>query len=443
MCDTFVAVGPTTDDRSVIFGKNSDREPNEAQILEFHPPAEYSKGEKVQCTYIAITQATKTHGVILSRPFWMWGAEMGANDCGVVIGNEAVWTKMPIDKEGGLTGMDLLRLALERGNTAEEALEVMIGLLSDHGQGGICGFEDKKMAYHNSYIIADPQDAWVFETAGYLWAARRVSGYYSISNALTIGEEIDRQHPELIGYAKKKGWLKKGQDFNFANVYSDWFFTTFSASARRQGRSSCLLEERKSKFNISTAIGILRDHETVSGNYSPDSHLLGNRICAHAGNSISRNASQTVGSMAAHLKKDEQVYWVTGTAAPCTGIFKPVWMYGQVVPGIGAAPGGKYDTESLWWQHERLHRSVLMDYNHRLAAYRKERDELEKSFMNRADKAIGAERYACTDLSFRQSREATDRWLEIVRNLPGSRRPGYIYRRFWKQQNVKAGIAIF
>ncbi len=440
MCDTFVAVGPATEDGSVIFGKNSDREPNEAQVLEYHPPQQFSGGGKVQCTYITIPQISRTHSVILSRPFWMWGAEIGANDRGVVIGNEAVWTKMPLDKKGGLTGMDLLRLALERGGTAEDALEVMVRLLSDHGQGGICGFEDKKMAYHNSYIIADPKEAWVFETAGPLWAAKRIRSYHSISNGLTIGEEIDRQHSDLIGHARKKGWLRAGQDFHFANAYSDWFYTTFSASARRQGRSSCLLEERVGNFSIGTAINILRDHESQSGNYSPVGHLLGNRICAHAGNSISRSASQTVGSMVAHLNPEQQVYWVTGTAAPCTGIFKPVWMSGQVLPGGGAAPGGKYDTKSLWWQHERLHRSVLLDYNNRLAAYRKERDELEREFFDQAKKAVGNEQYGCTDLSFRLSREATDRWMEMVQNLPGRRRPGYIYRRFWKRQNDKAGI---
>ncbi len=53
----------------------------------------------------------KTHGVILSKPAWMWGAEMGANDHGVVIGNEAIFTKLqgPDDSEEKLLGMDLLR----------------------------------------------------------------------------------------------------------------------------------------------------------------------------------------------------------------------------------------------------------------------------------------------------------------------------------------------
>ena len=65
----------------------------------------------LQCTYIEIDQVARTHAVILSKPAWMWGAEIGANEHNVAIGNEAVWTKLggPGDKEEKLLGMDLLR----------------------------------------------------------------------------------------------------------------------------------------------------------------------------------------------------------------------------------------------------------------------------------------------------------------------------------------------
>lgn len=63
----------------------------------------------LQCTYIQIPQVEQTHAVILSKPAWMWGAEMGANDQGVCIGNEAVWTREPVAPGEALLGMDLVR----------------------------------------------------------------------------------------------------------------------------------------------------------------------------------------------------------------------------------------------------------------------------------------------------------------------------------------------
>ena len=70
--------------------------------------------------------------MVLSKPAWMWGAEMGANEHGVAIGNEAVWNRLsdPVyDAVPRLLGMDLLRLGLERGRTAYEALQVITTLL--------------------------------------------------------------------------------------------------------------------------------------------------------------------------------------------------------------------------------------------------------------------------------------------------------------------------
>src|SRR5690606_7900146 len=122
-----------TDD-GVLFAKNSDRDPNESQVLERAAAAEHPAGSTVQCTWIEIPQVPRTHAVLLSRPWWMWGAEIGANEHGVVIGNEAVFTRAAAEPEPGLLGMDLLRLALERADSAEGAVEVIVELLGRHGQ---------------------------------------------------------------------------------------------------------------------------------------------------------------------------------------------------------------------------------------------------------------------------------------------------------------------
>lgn len=78
------------------------------QVLDFFFPVNSSL-LYLQCTYIEVEQVLKTHAVILSRPSWLWGAEMGANEHGVCIGNEAVWTKEPVGEGEALLGMDLLR----------------------------------------------------------------------------------------------------------------------------------------------------------------------------------------------------------------------------------------------------------------------------------------------------------------------------------------------
>ena len=173
MCDTIVALGNVTADGTVILAKNSDRETNEAQQIVVIPRAGHEKDATVKCTYIEIPQVRETYGVLLSKPFWIWGCEMGANEYGVAIGNEAVFAKVPAGKEPGLIGMDFIRLALERADTARRALEVIVELLGTYGQSGNCGLL-RKQYYHNSFIIADPTEAWVLETVDKFWAAERV-----------------------------------------------------------------------------------------------------------------------------------------------------------------------------------------------------------------------------------------------------------------------------
>ncbi|KAI4036983.1 SCRN3 isoform 2 [Pan troglodytes] len=109
-CDTFVALPPATVDNRIIFGKNSDRLYDEVQEVVYFPAVVHDNlGERLKCTYIEIDQVPETYAVVLSRPAWLWGAEMGANEHGVCIGNEAVWGREEVCDEEALLGMDLVR----------------------------------------------------------------------------------------------------------------------------------------------------------------------------------------------------------------------------------------------------------------------------------------------------------------------------------------------
>jgi len=193
-CDTFVAFPPATARNVVIFGKNSDRPTGEVQTIRRYGAVTYNNSNaQLQCTYITIPQASQTYAVLLSQIDWMWGAEMGANEHGVLIGNEAVWTNEQTPNEPkALLGMDLVRLGLERGRTAREALDVITSLLEQYGQGGPCAQDDATFTYHNSFLIVWYTDAFVLETAGRHWVAQRItSGVRNISNCLSIRQDYD------------------------------------------------------------------------------------------------------------------------------------------------------------------------------------------------------------------------------------------------------------
>jgi secernin len=109
---------------------------------------------------------------------------------------------------------------LERGRTAEEALTVITDLLEEHGQGGPCSNRVADFSYHNSFLIADPREAWVLETAGRLWAAERVApgSWRNISNCMSITTAVDRSCSGLKTRAAAEGWWDEDKPFNWSQV---------------------------------------------------------------------------------------------------------------------------------------------------------------------------------------------------------------------------------
>ena len=182
------------------------------EVIRF-PRKTYAPGSQVRCQYIEIPQVEETFAVILSRPAWLWGAEMGANEHGVCAGNEAVCSRLIGECDDGverLLGMDIVRLVLERAATARAAVDVAASLLEQHGQGGGCAEGDSGWCYENGFLFADPSEAWVLETAGVgLWAAERVppGAARNISNGLSI-RRPDLLRPGLQEEAARRGWLR-------------------------------------------------------------------------------------------------------------------------------------------------------------------------------------------------------------------------------------------
>lgn len=394
MCDTLVTV---TDD-GVLFAKNSDRDANEAQVLEWVPAADHAAGATVRCTWIEVPQVERTHAVLLSRPWWMWGAEIGANEHGVVIGNEAVFTDQP-KGDTALLGMDLLRLALERADRAAAAVDVLVDLLERHGQGGSCSLEHPGFTYHNSFLVADGDGAIVLETAGRLWATEEVHhGARSISNGLTIA--------------------------GFADGHADRLRGRVAACAARRTRTQAAAAAATSPGDL---MGALRDHgRSTSPRWSPVNGSM-SAPCMHAGGLVA--SSQTTASWVADLRGDP-LHWVTATAAPCTSLFKPVRV--DTAVDLGPLPTNCDDPETVWWRHERLHRATMRDHGALVDRYRDARDRTEVTWL--ADPPAAAEAFAEAD---RLEAEWADDVERAGAGLP-DRRPRWV-RREWRALDEAAG----
>jgi len=441
MCDTIVALRNSTADGSVLFAKNSDRDPNEAHEVVLIQRQRHSVGSSVKCTYVEIPQVEETYKVLLCKPFWIWGAEMGANEFGVTIGNEAVFTRIPYGKTPGLIGMDFLRLALERAKTASEALDVITTLLEEYGQSGNCGFAHP-MYYHNSFLICDKTDAWVLETAGKEWAAEKVKNIRSISNAITIGKRWDKASKTLVSFAIEKGWCVNEDDFDFARCYSEPIFTRFSDARNRQVCTTNALLAKKGKLTPEMMVEMLRSHSVNRAeDWRPDNGIMGADVCMHSGWGPIR-LSQTTGSLVTHQTDNLSTHWVTATSAPCTSIFKPVWLDCNL-PDMGPSPTGEYDPGSLFWKHELVHRAILKDYPQRIKLIKNAQSEIEKHFF---DKTLKVEqnhqkdREALSADCFKKSDTLEKEWSEIVEKQPITTKNKPLYASAWKKVNKAAQL---
>ena len=423
MCDT---LGMIKNGRA-YFAKNSDRSPNEIQVLEYHPPRTGLSGE-VDVTYMSLPQAPETHGVLLSRPAWMWGAEMGVNDCGLCIGNEAVFTLGRYGKTG-LTGMDMVRLALERCSSASEARDLIISLLEKYGQGGNCGF-DHDFYYDNAFLIMDRKNLFVLETAGREWVWKAYDKA-SISNRLSIGSDGD-------AYAG-------GTAYDFFRKHREPVYTTFSGSAHRRSQTQCSLQTAETAADFIAALQVHDDG--VTNPFAGDSV---SSTCMHYGGMV---GDHTTASMVVDLDCTDPaggqrtLIWATGTSCPCVSLFKP-WIFGtqpaapvftpavlQTGPQNGSPEArikAPAEARSYWLQAEAFRRSLLGKALPQ--EFYAERSQIQQAWIIEARRTSNADFPAFSAWCLAQEKAFYEKWSAA--SLPDAPSVSRGFLKRWEKKNA-------
>ena len=386
MCDTWVALRDATTSSRVIFAKNSDRPIDDCQPLHLHARADWPAGAQLDLEYVTIPQVPQTAATLGSGPYWCWGYEEGINEHSVVIGNEAIFTKSfraakLRDQAGdaphlGLLGMDLVRLALERSTSAQEAVQVIGWLVEEYGQygSGVPGQPHAEGGYDNSFIVADPQEAWVVEAVGRRWAARRVAhGGTSISNQLTIRDVWELDSGDVRAHAESQGWWPTDatQPFDFAHAYSDETVARQKSHARLM-RTRQLLGQRQGEIGRAWMQRIARDHYEdtfLGGPYFDAADPDLQSVCMHvspAAFTWGNTASSCVAELPDNAGAIPVFWWTPGP--PCNGCYVPFFVHGSRLPelvsragaaGVAVRPADQapidtFAAGSYWWRFRDL-----------------------------------------------------------------------------------------
>ena len=369
MCDTLAAVGAGR----LLFAKNSDRPPREAQIVRAFPRRRASR-RALSTQYLELGPDPGAGAVLLSQPTWLWGAEHGVNEHGVAVGNEKVWT---IDDPRGtapaLLGMDIVRLALERARSAEHAVAIITELVETHGQGG-SGERDHDEPYHSAFLVADAGAAWIVETSNHTWAARRtVAGGVAISNRLSLDRDWDAASPDV----------EPGQSFQ------DWrlpIVPTTIADHRLAATTACVRSTTPGLLSPREIVATLRDHgagpwgapraasDERAPSAVPDGPGDDNRgisVCMHL-----RGYQATTASMIVEVAGDAApVRTWTALGSPCASLY---------VPGFGLRVAPALSDEREWSRFAAL-RDRVEDDDDALATVRAQLAPVEAELWDAAD----------------------------------------------------------
>lgn len=383
-----------------LFGKNSVRPVNEPQLLEFYPT---SMSNELHChtTYLVIDAPAETLGFVLSRPIWSWGGEIGVNEAGVAIGLEPIKTR-GTHSHDGLTGMDLVRIGLERGTTAKETVFAILSALEQYGQGGNIGYTTKKYR-DGAFLIMDLSEAYLLETAGKSWTYRAIEKA-AVTEILSIGTDGEAYSQDVPVDFQKEHRLPAS--------------LPLSASSLRREFTASQLDRLDTMPDL---LSLLSTHRP--GLQNPMRRATNHGPCVHGG---PLHGDGVTSSLAAALG-ERPVLWATGCGQPCLNLFKP-WCFGTAFTPVFSSGDGR--ALDFWLQREQFHRIAI---GKRVPKeFYVQKDALQKEWLDASEGMDKKQIAELGHMAIRQESEFFGRWRGA---LLTPRRGGKLFLHFWTERD--------
>lgn len=176
----------------------------------------------------------------------------------------------------------IFRLALERSESAEKAVEVISSLINQYNQDETV---DSSPKY--AFFICDTKEAFVMNIAGKLWAAEQITeGFRALGKGFSVGTKIDKKSEGLEDKLKELKLFDGSCELNFSKAFS---------MEVSEAKWPC--DEPSSGFSAQKMFEVLR--------------------------ASAENSDKIASSFVSVLKDSNAVHWFTGTADPRESVFKP------------------------------------------------------------------------------------------------------------------------
>lgn len=360
-CFTVLVGKDASTDGAVLFGHNEQNGGRRIVNYRYIPRMRHESGALVFLKNGGtLPEVAETYAMLwLQNPgvefgdlyFNEWGVVVASDSCGT---REDSYDELLIRRDitdGGI-GYMLRRLIAQRAKTAREGIKIAGELLNHFGYS----------SSGRSYIIVDPNEAWVLSVArGKRWIAEKCPDdeVVLLPNIHVIGKEADLSDtenvivsPGLVNYAIKKGWYDPASEkpFSFREAFNrpprkGSFMDKYGVDPRQWYAQSMVIGEFINlpaeeqlpfsvkpayKMTVENVAKILRSHSEGSEFDTSENYRLGSphRTKGMRANICSTGTQEgAVYQLRSWLPSEIGCLVWRATAAPCSSVLTP-WYLG-------------------------------------------------------------------------------------------------------------------